>query len=85
MDAPEYPWGTEISLDTEQVEKFPELKDVSAGDELMAVIKVRVKRIQESETDDASGKEKRHSVDLQITDMDFDTAPAPVDAEKLYD
>lgn len=83
-DAPQYPWGTRLSLEEEQVGKFPELKDVSVGDELTAVIKVRVKRVEESASEgDGGQKHTRQSVELQVTDMEFEKPAAK--AADLYD
>lgn len=84
-DAPQYPWGTRLNLEAEQVSKFPELKGVTVGDELTATIKVRVKGVNASEYETEGGKKNAsHNVELQVTDMEFVSEKAPVDAGKLY-
>jgi hypothetical protein len=84
-DAPQYPWGTRLNLEEEQVAKFAELKGVAVGQELRATIKVRVKRVEESASEGEGGqKHTRQSVELQVTDMEFVSAKVPADASKLY-
>lgn len=82
-DAPQYPWGTRISLEEEQIALFPELQDVSVGDEMEATIRVRVKSVSENESEEGGKKSRYQRVELQITDMEF-PADKSVDAEKLY-
>lgn len=85
-DAPQYPWGTRLNLEKEQVAKFAELEGVAVGQELTATIKVRVKRVEESASEGSVGqKHTRQNVELQVTDMEFASAKAPADASKLYE
>lgn len=84
-DAPQYPWGTRLNMEAEQVSMFPELKGATVGDELTATIKVRVRGVNASEYESKDGKKNAsHNVELQVTDMEFVTAKAPADASKLY-
>lgn len=72
-DVPQYPWGTRIHLEDEQVTLFPELKGAKVGDELVILAKVHVMSVSESEREDeGGGKNKSQSVELQITDMEFE-------------
>jgi len=82
-DAPEYPYGARISLKEEQIAQFPELQKVAVGDEMDAVIRVRVKSISENASEDGEKKNHSQRVELQITDMEFgkDTA---AEADELY-
>ena len=84
-DMPEYPWGSRLNLESEQVEKFSELQTVAVGDEMTATIKVRVKSVREDESETEAGKKrKRHDVELQVTDMEFVQEKKAPDAKKLY-
>lgn len=87
-EQPEYPYGLQISMESEQMDKLG-MKDMPmTGDEMTITCKVKCTGC--SETDMQGGKPER-SVTLQITDMMVDQAaaePKPIDkqatAKALY-
>ncbi len=82
-DTPQYPWGTRINLEEEQIALFPQIEKASVGDELTAVIRVRVKSMSENESEENGRKNRFQRVELQITDMEF-PEKKEADASKLY-
>lgn len=82
MDAPVYPYGLEVRLDNDALEKLGiELPEV--GTEMLLIAKVKVTGASSNESENG----KNRSVSLQITDMCLeDDAKAAKDyATKLYD
>jgi len=76
----EFPYGTRIDLNDENVPglaaKLPAIITAKAGDEMMLIAKVRVRELSTRETDEKDGKKKRHSIELQITDMNLSSDEA---------
>lgn len=68
--APDYPWGTCIHLDTDELEKLGIKKLPEVGTVLTLTAKVRVTRRSESEGENYPGadSEENKCLDLQITD-----------------
>lgn len=64
-EQPDYPYGLELSLEKEQIEKLG-LETPKAGAEFILAARVEVRRI--SVTDEKDGKGYK-SVALQVTDM----------------
>ena len=66
-DAPEYPWGLEIRLESEALKKLEvDLKDYAIGDEVMVYAKCTVKELRQSER---HGGGDSKTMELQITEM----------------
>lgn len=63
VEAPQYPWGMELNLDKDVIEKLG-LGNAGAGDEVTMVCKCKV--TNKSESDGERGS--HHSLTLQITD-----------------
>jgi uncharacterized membrane-anchored protein len=82
VDAPAYPWGLNLTLDNETLEKLKLETLPEAGEQLLLVAKVKVTNT--SSSDSADGK-KHQTVSLQITDMCLEDGGEKVEAsEKLY-
>lgn len=76
-----YPWGLSIDLDTTTLDKLG-VKDLSVGQELELVAKVRVRSASSSEYE---GGESNRSACLQITDMALSfPSQGPGAADVLY-
>jgi len=75
---PEYPWGTALDLDGEQVKALG-LEGVGLGQEFNVVALARVKNVSSSESEEQG---KRVNVVLQITDMAV--APKSPSSEEFY-
>ena len=81
-DSPAYPWGLNLTLDNETLEKLKLEALPEAGEQLLLVAKVKVTGT--SSNDSAEGG-KRQTINLQITDMCLEDAGEKVEAsEKLY-
>lgn len=68
-DAPRYPWGLQVRLEDDELEKLGITALPNVGDEQLLVATVKVTSV--SERDDESGTTR--SVGLQITDMHLET------------
>lgn len=81
-DGPVYPWGLNITLDDEALEKLGIETLPEAGEQLLLIAKVKVTGT--SSNDSAEGG-KRQSVSLQIVEMCLEDGGEKVDAAgKLY-
>ena len=65
---PRYPWGLNLTLHTESLEKLA-MDLPSVGDELSLVAVVKVTSVSERER---QGNDKNQDVELQITEMELD-------------
>lgn len=66
----EYPWGFRLNLDKDMLKKFPQLADAEGGDTFDFTGKCKVIEIT---TSSREGKAKNQRVELQITDMGFES------------
>lgn len=84
LDAPAYPYGLEITLDTEALEKLGLKKALpEVGATMTLTASVDVTRVSESES---QGGEATCSVSLQITEMALAAkATRKSDADVLYE
>ncbi len=83
-DAPKYPWGLSLSLNSDSLEKLGVKTLPSVGTEVTIVAKARVSNTSEYSTE-GSGSEA--SMGLQITDLQIDGLDADLfgrAAEMLY-
>lgn len=81
-DAPAYPWGLNLTLDNETLEKLKLEALPEAGEQLLLVAKVKVTGTSSNDSTDGG---KRQTVNLQITDMCLEDGGEKVEAsEKLY-
>lgn len=82
-DVPKYPYGLQICLDDDALEKVGLYKDLPrVGESFMVLCKVDVVGVNERES---MGGEVESSVNLQITDMAIEKPFESNDAEnKLY-
>lgn len=83
-DGPSYPYGLEVRLDDESLEKLDlDVKDLSVGDTYVLVAKVKLTSVSSNQSD---GGPSRSSVALQITEMclEGEGAKATDAAEALY-
>jgi hypothetical protein len=80
-DTPRYPYGLEIRLDDDAIEKLGLGDGLNVGDEVMITAKAKVtgKSGYETLVGDAE-----NSIDLQITDMDV-TGESSKASKTLYD
>lgn len=69
--APDYPWGTCLHLDRDEMEKIGIAKLPDVGTEYTIVAKVKVTSVRQSAAESAPGRDpdESMSMDLQITDM----------------
>jgi hypothetical protein len=67
-DGPEYPYGLQLNLDDETIEKLG-LALPEVGKDLALVARVNVTAVSASENTYGGKKEKRRSITLQITEM----------------
>lgn len=79
-ERPAYPWGLEVTLDNESLDKLKLDPLPEAGETLMLLAKVRVSRVSSNDTADG---EKSRSVGLQITDLALEDAGEHKDAAKM--
>lgn len=75
-----YPWGLQIRLDTEALEKLAIDKMPEVGDEMTVVARVKVSSVSSNES--TGGKNK--NLELQITDMCLEKEGAKAAADALY-
>lgn len=82
-DAPRYPYGLQLHLDDEALEKLGLKALPRVQDKLRLVAQVSVVSVNEYESTDSDGVTR--SVDLQITDMALDAEPESKSlADRLY-
>jgi len=67
-DRPEYPYGLNISLENDSLDKLSMKSLPDVGDEMTLIAKVKVVSVSSNESE--SGE--RRSISLQITDMDLE-------------
>lgn len=60
---PDYPWGTRLNFETEQIEKIPGLSKVEAGDMVSGNFEAKVIEVRVTDRDKG---QKRHNVEIQI-------------------
>ena len=77
-EPPAYPWGLELTLDNECLEKLKLDPLPEAGEQLLLLAKVRVSRTSSTDTE---GGGKNRSVSLQITDCALEDAGERKSAE----
>lgn len=83
-DQPAYPWGLQVRLDENTLDKLGIDKLPEVGGELMLIAKVNVVSVSSSESAGSGGK--RRNVELQITELCLEDVPADKDAaEELYE
>lgn len=83
MDAPAYPYGLEVRLDKEALEKLGLADSLpKAGSSMKLQANVDVTNV--SESDSANGG-KNCSLTLQITDLGLSAAKDDETSDKLYD
>lgn len=81
-DAPKYPWGLCVVINSEALEKLGIDALPAVDTEVTIVAKAQVSRISDSQT---QGGESNRSMDLQITDMQIAGLTDDETASKLYD
>lgn len=84
---PEYPYGTRLNFDSEQLAKLPGLGKAAVGEIITGQFKAKV---VEMRVDERDGSKKRQSVELQITDIALQRNPKedaamPAGYEKMRD
>ncbi len=67
--APDYPYGTVINLDTDELDKLGIKEMPAVGTVLPITVKVMVTRVSQDAMSGPRGDEERRSMALQITDM----------------
>lgn len=82
MDGPEYPWGLQIRLDTETIEKL----GMDSLPEVESVVDVVAKgKIVSVSTSDAEKGKKNRNIEIQITDLSVAAEKPKKDiAKELY-
>lgn len=80
-DAPRYPWGLQLTLDNDAIEKLglDALPEVGASVQLVANVTVTAVSMNQTE-----GGDERKSVSLQITDMGLATTKKKSAESSLY-
>lgn len=79
---PRYPYGLNIRLENETIDKLGIDSMPSVGEELMVLAKAKVESVSVNEQ---SSGEKYRTISLQITDMAVEATKKKVDIEKqLY-
>lgn len=68
-DAPKYPWGLELCLNDDSLDKLGVKTLPAVGTEVTIIAKATVSGTRENATE---GEGTRASMDLQITDMQID-------------
>jgi hypothetical protein len=76
---PEYPYGLRLCLGSPELEKLS-MGLVAVGTEMTVTAKVKVVEARQ----EANEQSERRNMDLQITDMEIVTAPAPINAKAIY-
>jgi len=66
-----YPYGTTLTMNDELLKKFPDLMKANAGDVFDIKGKVKVTIVKKIDADPANHYDKS-SVELQVTDIEFD-------------
>jgi hypothetical protein len=68
---PAYPWGLEVNLETETIEKLGiDMDNIKAGDTVHIVAKAEVTTVSIRQTTKRKGNDKLNkSLSLQLTDM----------------
>ncbi len=80
-EGPRYPWGLQVNLGNEELEKLGVAQLPNVEDEMILVGKVKVTRVASSQ-DGQAGTSR--SVELQITDMALDQGETKDAASTLY-
>ena len=80
-EEPEYPWGLNIRLDNDSLDKLKVDNLPEVGKEIMVMAKCVVSDVSQNQSLDG---EKRRNVSLQITDMALASPDTGSTAEKLY-
>lgn len=81
MDAPQYPWGLNLSLNDESMKKLAMKTLPEVGKKMMLMAVVEVVRVSENSTQDG----KRQEMSIQITDMALESYAEKKDAaSNLY-
>jgi len=86
-DRPIYPYGLQVRLDEDSLDKLGIAELPKVGGELLLTAKVTVTSVSSNEhqTEGKRGKHKHRNVELQITDMGLGDVPAEKDAaSELY-
>jgi hypothetical protein len=79
--APEYPWGLQVNLNTQSLDKLGLEKLPAVGKTFVLTALVTVTSVSERE----NKKEANRSMELQITDLSLDAPSSKGDAAKaLY-
>lgn len=65
-DQPQYPYGSRLDFDTDQLKKIPALRGVDAGEMVSIVAKAKVVEVRVTDRD---GEKKREHVELQIQEI----------------
>jgi hypothetical protein len=84
VDAPAYPWGLQLNLGNEEIEKLGSGNvPMDVGEEITIIAKAKV---TSASMNASEGGKQRHSVTLQITDLCLEEeADAGAVAKSLYD
>lgn len=86
-DRPVYPYGLNVRLDEDTLDKLGIDTLPKVDGDLMLWARVKVVSVSSNEhtSNDSKGKHKHRMVELQITDMALDEAPKEKDAaDELY-
>lgn len=82
-DKPEYPWGLEIDLNEESLEKLEWFTTPKAGQKVIIMARAEVIRTSESQSQEFGESHTHRSVSLQITDLALDPESEKKDAGAL--
>ena len=66
-EGPRYPYGTSLSFEKDEIAKIDALKNVPAGAEVVIYAKGKVTEVRV--TDKEKTSQKRHRVEIQVTDI----------------
>jgi hypothetical protein len=80
-DAPRYPWGLQLNLDNDAIEKLGIDKLPAVGKSLQLVALVNVVSVSSNQTE---GGDERKSVSLQITDLGLEAGKKKSAEAALY-
>jgi len=64
-----WPYGLNVSFETEQVAKLPLLQEVNVGDKVMVYSIARVTRVEETSSEQ---RKPRHRVSMQLEKIDLE-------------
>lgn len=79
VDSPEYPFGTSLDFQKEQINKLPALKSADVGDK----VEVHgIGKITSIHTSDSDSGDSHHSVVIQIQKIEIDT---PNEEKKAFE